>query len=202
MTIIHPEEIKMRVLVTDLTNFISVSIVFLRRLSLGLAILFSVPLTASTQPQMAGGETDEHKGDISVVINKGTGAVSQTASAIDTPSYVREASSGYSTSSFLVNSPIDTPQESHSRTTSTTGTYIFPAFRERERAYFYDLIGPGAFLGAAVKATVDQTHPLNVAYPSDGYLSAESTLPMVSFPSGVKAQTGMQNGMPRPLGWD
>ena len=46
--------------------------------------------------------------------------------------------------------------------------YVFPTFGERKKHYIYDLVGPGAFIGAGVQSAIDQTHPLKVGYPSDG----------------------------------
>jgi hypothetical protein len=59
-----------------------------------------------------------------------------------------------------------TPQ--HGPAASTPG-YVFPTFRQRSRGYLYDLVGPGAFIGAASAATSDQIRSLNVGYPNDGY---------------------------------
>ena len=47
--------------------------------------------------------------------------------------------------------------------------YVFPTFREREKHYLYDLVGPGAFIGAGVLSAIDQTHPLKLGYPPDGF---------------------------------
>jgi hypothetical protein len=47
--------------------------------------------------------------------------------------------------------------------------YAFPTRGERTRSYFYDLVGPGAFLAPAISSAVDQTHPLKVGYPADGF---------------------------------
>jgi len=48
--------------------------------------------------------------------------------------------------------------------------YVFPTFGERKKHYIYDLVGPGAFIGAAVQSAIDQTHPLKVGYPPDGFV--------------------------------
>lgn len=64
------------------------------------------------------------------------------------------------------------PPPKSARTTShgpSSQAYVFPTFAERRKHYFYDLIGPGAFIGAAVQSTIDQTHPLKVGYPADGF---------------------------------
>jgi hypothetical protein len=46
--------------------------------------------------------------------------------------------------------------------------HAFPTFGERKKNYIYDLVGPGAFIGAAVQSAIDETHPLKVGYPPDG----------------------------------
>jgi hypothetical protein len=63
-------------------------------------------------------------------------------------------------------SPRSTGAASHGLSSQA---YVFPTFEERKKHYIYDLIGPGAFIGAAVQSTIDQTHPLKVGYPSDGF---------------------------------
>ncbi len=60
--------------------------------------------------------------------------------------------------------------QSLSGRSSGTRRFDFPSFHERQHKYLYDLVGPGAFLGAAISAAVDQTHSLKVAYPPSGYL--------------------------------
>jgi hypothetical protein len=90
---------------------------------------------------------------------------------IDAPSHtvlMRSASPAFNA---LMDASSTTSQGLPYQPTSRSNKYIFPSFHQREHAYFYDLIGPGAFIGAAVKASVDQTHPLSVGYPSDGYSS-------------------------------
>jgi hypothetical protein len=159
-----------RSFVTDATRVISAVVMFLRNASIGLAILMGISLRASAQPQKAGSGTDTQSIDVPVVADPRTGTVSQSAPTVDAPSYVLLARSEQSTSSILDPS-METPQESPSGSPSTPHTISFPSFQQREHAYFYDLIGPGAFISAAVKATVDQTHPLSVGYPSDGYSS-------------------------------
>jgi hypothetical protein len=56
----------------------------------------------------------------------------------------------------------------HATAVSSVG-YVFPTFWQRSRSYLYDLIGPGAFIGAAVFASIDQTRSLKVGYPNDGF---------------------------------
>jgi hypothetical protein len=47
--------------------------------------------------------------------------------------------------------------------------YVFPGPKERRKAFLTDFIGPGAFIAPAFQATADQTFPLKVSYPRDGY---------------------------------
>jgi len=47
--------------------------------------------------------------------------------------------------------------------------YVFAAREQRVHAYFYDLIGPAAFVAPAIAAGFDQEHPLKFPYPGDGY---------------------------------
>jgi hypothetical protein len=161
-----------RVFLTGETGFIGAAVVFSRKASIELTILLGLSLIASAQTQKAESGADARSIDVSVVTNTGAGAVSQAAPTIDAPSYVLLARSTDSTSSALLDSSVDASQGKPSRSTSTPHPLTFPTFHQREHAYFYDLIGPRAFIGAAVKATVDQTHPLSVGYPSDGYSSA------------------------------
>jgi hypothetical protein len=162
----------MRVFLTGEAGFIGAAVSFSRKASFGLAILMGPSYTALAQTQKAQGGAGAQSIDGSVVSYIEPGAVSQAAPTIDAPSYVLLARSADSTSSVLPDSSMDAPQQAPSGATSIPHTHNFPTFRQREHAYFYDLIGPGAFIGAAVRATVDQTHPLSVAYPSDGYPAA------------------------------
>lgn len=51
----------------------------------------------------------------------------------------------------------------------TTGSIAsFPSFRQRERRFVLDLIGPTAFIAPAFEASIDTIRPLKVGYPSDG----------------------------------
>lgn len=68
--------------------------------------------------------------------------------------------------------PVSLPSPQSAGTTPQglgSHVYVFPTFQETKKHYIYDLIGPGAFIGAAVLSTVDQTHSLKVGYPSDGF---------------------------------
>ena len=47
--------------------------------------------------------------------------------------------------------------------------HAFPTFQQRRKSYLYDLIGPGAFIGAAVLTFADQTRSLKVGYPNNGF---------------------------------
>jgi len=65
--------------------------------------------------------------------------------------------------------PLEQASPARHPTAASTAGYVFPTFRERSRGYFYDLVGPGAFIGAAVFASIDQTRSLKVGYPNDGF---------------------------------
>jgi hypothetical protein len=160
----------MRFLVTVANRFKDADVAFSGKRSIELAFLLGISLIASAQTQKAGSNATPHGADVSMLSDKGTGAVSQPAATIDAPSYMLLARSEQSTSSSQDPST-EAPQTSLSGAASTSHSDSFPTFQQRERAYFYDLIGPGAFISAAVKATVDQTHPLSAGYPSDGYSS-------------------------------
>jgi hypothetical protein len=131
-----------------------------RKSSIGLAVVLGFSSMVSAQIQKAGSGTSPQQG---------TAAVSEPAAITDAPSYMLLERSEHSASSSLDHPSIEDPQTSPSG--PAAHSVSFPTFQQREHAYFYDLIGPGAFISAAVKATVDQTHPLSVGYPSDGYSS-------------------------------
>lgn len=54
----------------------------------------------------------------------------------------------------------------------------FPTASQRRKQYLYELLGPGAVVSTLVQTTVDETHPLKVAYPSDGYPGPLSWSPL------------------------
>lgn len=47
--------------------------------------------------------------------------------------------------------------------------YVFPGPGERRKAFLTDFAGPGAFIAPVFQSIADQTFPLKVSYPSDGY---------------------------------
>ena len=47
----------------------------------------------------------------------------------------------------------------------------FPSFRQRERRFLLDLVGPTAFIAPAFQAGIDTARPLKVGYPSDGFMA-------------------------------
>jgi hypothetical protein len=55
----------------------------------------------------------------------------------------------------------------------TPGTSVesFPTFRQRERHFLFDLVGPAAFIAPAFQAGIDTVRPLKVGYPSDGFVA-------------------------------
>jgi hypothetical protein len=48
----------------------------------------------------------------------------------------------------------------------------FPSFRQRERRFLLDLVGPTAFIAPAFQAGIDTVRPLKVGYPSDGFMAS------------------------------
>jgi hypothetical protein len=160
----------MQFLETVANRFKGADVAFSGKRSIELAVVLGFSLIASAQTQKVGSKTTPQGADIPILSDKGTDAVSQPAATIDAPSYMLLARSEQLTSSSMDPST-EAPQASPSGSASTSHSDSFPTFQQRRHAYFYDLIGPGAFISAAVKATVDQTHPLSVGYPSDGYSS-------------------------------
>jgi hypothetical protein len=47
----------------------------------------------------------------------------------------------------------------------------FPSFRQRERRFLLDLVGPTAFIAPAFQAAIDMARPLKVGFPSDGFMA-------------------------------
>lgn len=47
--------------------------------------------------------------------------------------------------------------------------YVFPGPTERRKAFLTDFVGPGAFIAPVFQSIADQTFPLKVSYPRDGY---------------------------------
>lgn len=50
-----------------------------------------------------------------------------------------------------------------------SGNYVFPSPTERRKAFLTDFVGPGAFIAPVFQSIADQTFPLKVSYPRDGY---------------------------------
>ena len=48
-------------------------------------------------------------------------------------------------------------------------SYVFPGRTERRKAFLTDFVGPGAFIAPVFQSIADQTFPLKVSYPRDGY---------------------------------
>ena len=53
----------------------------------------------------------------------------------------------------------------------TASEASFPSFRQRERHFLQDLIGPTAFIAPAFQSSIDTARPLKVGYPSDGLVT-------------------------------
>ena len=51
---------------------------------------------------------------------------------------------------------------------STGGASAFPTFRQGERHFLLDLVGPTAFIAPAFESSIDTVRPLKVGFPSDG----------------------------------
>jgi hypothetical protein len=47
----------------------------------------------------------------------------------------------------------------------------FPSFRQRERRFLLDLVGPAAFIAPVFQTGIDTARPLKVGYPSDGFVA-------------------------------
>jgi hypothetical protein len=137
--------------------------------SVNIAVLLACSSLASAQTRNAEYGTGVHRVDSSATTD--TEETSQPAPTIDAPSYTLLARSESSSSSAPFDASMDVPHKSTSMSLSATHHFVFPTLSQREHSYFHDLLGPGAFIGATAKATVDQTHPLNVGYPSNGYSS-------------------------------
>jgi len=85
------------------------------------------------------------------------------------------SSSSTPTATSLPDAPdaVTPPTEASGNPTASVSVagqvYVSPRLGQRAHAYFYDLVGPGAFLSPAITAGLNQIHPLKAGYPADGF---------------------------------
>jgi hypothetical protein len=101
-------------------------------------------------------------------------AQTQLYSTSESLASATSSSSSNSDSALLPESPAmqaSTPTVPQSGPPGVAGltNYVFPSRTERRKAFLTDFVGPGAFIAPVFQSIADQTFPLKVSYPRDGY---------------------------------
>lgn len=111
---------------------------------------------------------------LSSIVSTPSSAQTKLSSTSDSVSLTLFSSSSNPDITFLPDAPTAqaalpvVPKSSPPGIAGST-SYVFPGPAERRKALLADLLGPGAFIAPLFQAIGDQTFPLKVSYPPDGY---------------------------------